>query len=142
MTDEPVTPARRKNMQAVKSRNTKPELKLRTMLHAAGYRYRLHTKELPGKPDIVFPARKCVLFVHGCFWHLHSDCRKATIPATRTEFWMNKLQANKERDKRNVEALEKSGWRVMTIWECDIREFKNKIPDNIKYFLDLKTPKV
>lgn len=109
-------------MRAVKSRNTSPEVALRKALHGAGYRYRLHRKDLPGKPDIVFPSRKKVLFVHGCFWHQHPGCRHADRPSSNLAYWDGKLDANKSRDARHIAELESLGWCVLVVWECQIRE--------------------
>ncbi len=107
-------------MSGIGAKDTKPELALRRALHARGYRYRLHDKRLPGKPDIVLPRYKAVIFVHGCFWHRHPNCRYATTPATRPEFWAKKFRGNVERDKRNQAALTDLGWRVAVVWECRI----------------------
>lgn len=111
-------------MALVRHKDTKPELRVRHFLHAAGLRYRLHAKDLPGRPDLVFPARKIVVFVHGCFWHRHpdSECKLARLPKSRLDFWRPKLEENVMRDCRNVIALEAAGWRVMTIWECQSRD--------------------
>lgn len=108
-------------MSRIRSRDTKPEMAVRRALHAAGLRYRLHRKELPGRPDLVFPGRRIALFVHGCFWHQHG-CRLSHAPASRLEYWGPKLRRNKERDAGNVKALEAAGWTVMQIWECETRE--------------------
>ena len=128
MTDVHTPELRRKNMQAIKAQNTKPELWLRKRLHAAGFRYRLNAIELPGKPDLVLPKYKAVIFVHGCFWHAH-ECHLFKLPSTRTDFWKTKLYGNKERDQRQVEQLENMGWRVLTVWECAIKG-KTRIPEN------------
>jgi DNA mismatch endonuclease (patch repair protein) len=109
-------------MSAIHGKDTKPEIRVRSLLHALGYRFRLHRKDLPGKPDIVLPRHKAVIFVHGCFWHCH-ECRFGAVkPATRSEFWTTKRQSNVERDRRNKAALESLGWRVLVIWECQTRE--------------------
>lgn len=110
------------NMSAIRSRNTKPELVVRRMAHAMGYRYRLHRRDLPGKPDLVFAGRRKVIFVHGCFWHQHPDpaCRDARLPRSRTGYWHAKLAGNVERDCRHIASLTASGWRVLVIWECEI----------------------
>jgi len=108
-------------MAGIKGGNTKPERDLRLALHARGFRYRLHAKNLVGRPDLVFPKHNAVVFVHGCFWHRHEGCRYATTPATRPEFWQAKFEANVDRDKRVETALLKSGWRVATVWECRLR---------------------
>lgn len=116
------TPEQRsRNMAAIKGRNTKPEMRVRSLLHSLGYRYRLHRKDLPGKPDIVLPKYRTAIFVHGCFWHSH-DCRWGMVtPKTRPEFWKEKRHGTTERDARNVLALEAAGWRVLVIWECELR---------------------
>ena len=121
---EGVDPARSRQMALVRGKDTKPELVVRRLAHALGYRFRLHRKDLPGKPDLVFPSRRAVVFVHGCFWHRHPDpdCKLARLPKTRTEFWVPKLEGNRQRDERNVAALEAAGWRVLTVWECQLRD--------------------
>lgn len=121
MTEE-IDPARSRLMSRIGPRDTKPEMIVRRLLHAAGYRYRLHVKDLPGSPDIVFPSRRAVVFAHGCFWHRHEGCRKATTPKTRTEFWEKKFAANKARDARQIAELERAGWRTLVVWECWTRE--------------------
>lgn len=110
---------RRRNMSAIRGKDTKPEMIVRRALHAAGLRYRLHGN-LPGKPDLVFPGRRAVIFVHGCFWHGH-DCPMFKLPATRQDFWREKIERNQARDSENEAALLNAGWRVMTIWECALR---------------------
>lgn len=118
-----VDPARRSAMMAkVKGKNTAPELKVRRMAHAMGLRFQLHRKDLPGKPDLVFPRHKLVVFVHGCFWHRHDGCRRAATPSTRREFWEAKFAANRERDARQMQALESTGWRVLVLWECGLKD--------------------
>jgi len=107
-------------MSRIRGRDTKPEMLIRRGLFARGFRYRLHDGTLPGRPDLVFPARRAVIFVHGCFWHAH-DCALFTLPATRREFWENKLRANRERDASAITALEQGGWRVLVIWECALK---------------------
>lgn len=109
-------------MSRVRAKDTKPEMTVRRMLHAAGYRYRLHARDLPGRPDLVFPARRKVVFINGCFWHRHRDCALARLPKSRTEFWTEKLERNRERDERNVEALRGLGWDVLTVWECEVSD--------------------
>lgn len=109
-------------MAGIQGRNTKPELTVRRMLFAMGYRFRLHRRDLPGAPDIVMPGRKVVIFVHGCFWHMHQGCRLSKVPTTRQEFWTTKLEANVERDRRAVAKLKALGWRVLWIWECSTRD--------------------
>lgn len=118
-----VDPATRSKMMAsIRGKDTLPELILRRTLHRRGIRYRLHKKELRGRPDLVFPKFRAALFVHGCFWHRHQDCRYATTPATRTEFWQSKFNATVERDVRNQRDLAKAGWRVGIVWECTIKK--------------------
>lgn len=112
-------------MSQVKSKNTKPELIVRKFLHANGYRYRLHVKDLPGKPDIILPKYKTVIFVHGCFWHGHTGCKYATVPKTRTDWWLNKINTNKANDKKAVQKLRKDGWQIITIWECQLKKDKS-----------------
>lgn len=112
---------RSKNMAAVHGKNTSPELRVRRMLHSMGFRFRLNKKDLPGKPDIVLPKYQLCIFVNGCFWHQHSSCKRATVPETRKEFWEKKFCETKERDKKSFIALQKLGWRVQTIWECETK---------------------
>lgn len=112
---------RSRMMAGIRGANTVPEVKLRRALHAAGFRYRLHAKDLPGKPDLVFPRFGAVVFVHGCFWHRHGNCKWATSPASNIEFWTEKLTKNAERDNRNIDSLRKLGWRVAVVWECSMR---------------------
>ena len=111
---------RSRMMAGIKGRNTKPELKLRRLLHAAGFRYRLHAKGLPGRPDIVLPRYRAAIFVHGCFWHRHPGCRYATVPSSNTEFWDAKFGANVARDAGKEQALIAAGWRVLVVWECEL----------------------
>lgn len=117
-----VSPARSRNMSAVRSAHTKPELYVRRQLHSAGYRFRLHRRDLPGKPDLVLPKFKIAVLVHGCFWHGHSCAKGRTIPKTNTAFWLTKLQANKERDNANHVALSDKGWETRTLWECTLKQ--------------------
>ena len=109
------------NMSRIKSRDTSPELKVRSLLHRMGYRFRLHRKDLPGKPDIVLPRYRTVIFVHGCYWHRHPECKFASTPKSNFIFWENKFKANLERDQRNTELLEKDGWTVNVVWECQVK---------------------
>lgn len=121
MTDVVDKATRSRMMAGIRGINTKPEILLRRALHAAGFRYRLYVKELPGKPDMVFPRHGAVIFVHGCFWHCHSGCKWAANPSSNVEFWTQKLNSNVKRDTRNVESLRKLGWRVAHVWECATR---------------------
>ena len=115
-----LTKARRSwNMSRIKGRNTRPERIVRSILHRMGYRFRLHRKDLPGKPDIALPKHKTVIFVHGCFWHRHKGCKDATLPKTRRLFWRNKLEGNADRDRLKERALRVLGWRVIVLWECE-----------------------
>lgn len=111
---------RSRMMASIKGKNTRPEKSVRSALHARGFRFRLHDKALPGKPDIVLPKWNAAVFVHGCFWHLHG-CENSKIPSTREEFWTVKLKSNLERDRKHIHALRSTGWRVAVIWECSIR---------------------
>lgn len=113
---------RSRMMAGIKGSNTKPERDLRAALHARGLRYRLHAKDIVGRPDMVFPKHHAVLFIHGCFWHRHEGCRYATTPATRPEFWQTKFAGNIARDERNERELIAVGWRVATVWECSLRK--------------------
>jgi DNA mismatch endonuclease (patch repair protein) len=128
ITGQKTPPSEQKSrmMSQVRTKGTAPELALRSALHIAGFRFRLHYKDLPGKPDIVLPKYKCVIFVHGCFWHHHVGCGKSSIPKTNVEFWQNKIAANVERDKQNIDDLKKLGWRIAVVWECGIKNQKNK----------------
>jgi DNA mismatch endonuclease (patch repair protein) len=113
---------RSRNMAAIRGRDTKPEMIVRRLVHRHGYRFRLHRRDLPGRPDLVLPRHRAVIFVHGCFWHQH-DCRYGrVVPATRAEFWQAKRHENVERDKRNERALKAAGWRVLIVWECWTRD--------------------
>ena len=124
MTDK-ISPSHRSwNMSRIKSKNTKPELRLRSFLHGLGFRFRVNRKDLPGKPDIVLPKYKTVIFVHGCFWHRHEGCKNATMPKSNTDFWEKKLAANIERDQRVKSELEALGWKVITVWECELKDLE------------------
>lgn len=112
------------NMSQIKGKGTKPEILVRKSLHASGFRYRLHEKKLPGKPDIVLPKYKTVVFVHGCFWHGHEDCKYFVVPKTRTEWWLNKIKRNSQRDKKNQERLISQGWKVLTVFECELKPMR------------------
>lgn len=116
-----LSPEQRHNcMSHIRCRDTKPEVFIRKALWKLGFRYRVNVKALPGKPDIVFPKYKTVVFVNGCFWHGHDGCKKYQIPETNRSFWIEKINANKFRDLKNASQLENSGWRIITIWECDL----------------------
>jgi len=122
-------------MARILSKNTQPEQRVRKILFAMGYRYRLNVKGLPGKPDIVLRKYNTVIFVHGCFWHLHSKCRDGTIPKTRTDYWREKLLNNKARDEQHIRELRDQGWKVLVLWECEIENNPEKVIAKLKGFL-------
>ena len=123
-----ISEQRSRNMSAIKSKNTKPEIAVRKLLHSMGYRFRLHSKGLPGSPDIVLPKYKTLIFVHGCFWHRHENCKYASNPKTRKEFWENKFKANINRDNLNQANLSLRGWKIIIIWECQLKgDMKKRI---------------
>ncbi|WBY08128.1 very short patch repair endonuclease [Sphingomonas sp. 7/4-4] len=130
-----VDPLRRRIMSAVRGRDTKPEMIVRRLLHAMNYRFRLHRKDLPGSPDIVFGRRRKAIFVHGCFWHRHPGCSKASTPKKRAEFWAEKFDRNVERDRSAEMALQKAGWKTLVVWECETR-FLEPLAKKLKAFLD------
>jgi DNA mismatch endonuclease, patch repair protein len=112
------------NMSQIKGKNTKPEMLVRKFLFSKGFRYRVHVKTLPGKPDIVLPKYKTVIFVHGCFWHGHEGCKYFVVPKTRTEWWLNKISTNKLNDAKSISLLKKDDWQIITLWECDLKRAK------------------
>jgi DNA mismatch endonuclease, patch repair protein len=122
-------------MRRVHSTDTKPERKVRSLLHRLGYRFRIHCPDLPGKPDIVLPKRRTVVFVHGCFWHRHQDCPHATTPSSRQEYWLPKFRRTVDRDRRNKEELQDSGWNVVIVWECETKDLK-KLGERILGLID------
>ena len=122
-------------MSRIRSKDTSPEKKVRSLLHQMGYRFRLHVKRLPGQPDIVLPKYKKVVFVHGCFWHLHKGCRDGTIPKTQHEKWKTKLERNVERDKVHMRQLRKRGWKAIVVWECEVEKRIGRIERKITCFL-------
>jgi DNA mismatch endonuclease, patch repair protein len=115
---------RSENMRAIRNKDTKPEMAVRSLVHGLGYRFRLHRADLPGKPDIAFPARRKVIFVHGCFWHSH-NCKSGLIPRSNQDFWLPKLRRNKVRDSKNLEALAEQGWKALVIWQCELRDSRS-----------------
>lgn len=115
---------RSENMRRIRHKNTKPEMKIRSLLHRCGYRFRLHRKDLPGKPDIVLAKYKTVIFVNGCFWHRHKNCKYAYNPKTNVDFWEKKFEENVKRDQSNYAQLRQSGWQVIVIWECELRDIE------------------
>ncbi|RJY06950.1 very short patch repair endonuclease [Aurantiacibacter aquimixticola] len=134
MVDTLTAVARSERMSRVRAKDTKPEMIVRRLVHGMGYRYRLHDRRLPGSPDLVFRGRRKVIFVHGCFWHRHPDpsCKLARMPKSRQDFWVPKLEGNRERDERNRVALDREGWRQMVVWECECRheeQLRNKLRD-------------
>ena len=126
---------RRRTMQAVKSKNTTPELIVRRLLHSRGYRYRLHNNDLPGCPDLVFPVRRKIIFVHGCFWHGHNCKRGARVPTTNRSYWTKKISLNKSRDLRARKNLAMGGWKVLCIWECELKDLTTTLK-RVTKFLD------
>ena len=132
-----LSPAERsRRMGLVRGKNTSPELAVRSIVHRLGYRYALHAKDLPGAPDLVFRKRRRVIFVHGCFWHRHSkkSCRLARLPKSRLDFWLPKLESNQIRDMRHRKALRAAGWRILVVWECDLRH-KEQLENILRSFL-------
>lgn len=131
---------RSRMMGGIKRKNTKPEIVVRKHLFAAGFRFRLHRRDLPGAPDIVMPGRRVAVFVHGCFWHRHAGCRYAKLPSTRPEFWKDKLDGNAARDAKAIDALLKQGWRVLVVWECAIRDERKlgDLPDSLARWVNGK----
>jgi len=124
------------NMSRIRSTDTKPEMLVRRYLHSQGFRYKLHDKSLPGKPDIVLPKYKTVIFIHGCFWHGHEGCKYYKVPKTRTEWWLNKINRNKANDVKAILTLQANGWRILNIWECDLKplQIQNTLSNLIKQF--------
>ena len=124
-----LTPAERsRRMSLVRGKDTKPEILVRRLVHRMGFRYRLHARDLPGCPDLVFPSRGKVIFVHGCFWHRHGTCKNTRWPKSRLDFWRPKLEQNQRRDKINRRTLSKLGWRVLVVWECQLSELQRTAP--------------
>ncbi len=138
MTDTISKERRSWNMSRIRSKDTAPEIAVRSMLHRAGYRFRLHVKDLPGKPDIVLPKYKTVIFVHGCFWHRHKGCKYATTPSTHKKYWLKKFDRNTANDKKHQRELKMLGWKVVTIWVCQLR-FPGATFRRIRNFLDQQT---
>jgi DNA mismatch endonuclease (patch repair protein) len=117
------------NMSRIRSKDTKPEMLVRRFLFSQGFRYKLHDKSLPGKPDLVLPKYKTIIFIHGCFWHGHEGCRYFVVPKTRTEWWLNKIQTNRNKDIVSIKHLQDSGWKVLIVWECGLK--KNLAEDTL-----------
>lgn len=134
-----VSPAKRSQMMSgISVKNSLPEMLVRKALFAMGYRYQLHRRDLPGTPDIVMPGRRIAIFVHGCFWHAHQECKYAKTPSTRTEFWTAKLQGNVDRDRRAAEKLAEMNWRVLNVWECSTRDpaAAEGVPDALRVWIN------
>ena len=139
MTDVHNKATRRYNMSQIKGKNTKPEMLVRKYIFSNGFRYKLHDKKLPGKPDIVFPKIRTVIFVHGCFWHGHENCKYFVVPKTNTEWWLSKINRNKQNDVENISKLKNEGWDIFTIFECELKNEKlNKTLNNILVQLNNK----
>lgn len=129
-------------MSKISGKETKPEILVRKFLFAQGFRYRKNDKKLPGKPDIVLPKYKTVIFVHGCFWHIHKNCPKSKLPTSNQEFWENKIQKNIERDKKNLKTLKNENWKIIIIWQCQIKNrelFETKMKKVVKKIKDTKS---
>ena len=123
MRTDPLPPSRRSVlMSRIRGKDTRPEMRVRSLLHRHGYRFRLHARELPGRPDIVFRPRRKVVFVHGCFWHRHAGCPRAATPRTRVEYWTRKFEATRARDAAVLNALEAMGWTTLVVWECELND--------------------
>ena len=135
MTDTISKEHRSWNMSRIRGSNTKPELALRSLLHRAGFRFRLHDRSLPGRPDIVLKRYRTAIFVHGCFWHRHKGCANATMPSSRTDFWNEKFRRTIQRDAHNVKELKEAGWRVITVWECELRKQPDEVIQDIQKIL-------
>lgn len=135
MADQLTTAQRSALMARVRGKNTEPELVVRRLAHRLGYRFRLYRRDLPGSPDLVFPARKKIIFVHGCFWHRHEGCKAATTPKTRRKFWLQKFRANRARDRRAREQLAQAGWSSIVIWQCETRDL-DSLAKRLTSFLD------
>jgi DNA mismatch endonuclease (patch repair protein) len=132
-----LSPAERsERMSRVKAKNTKPEIAVRKLVYGLGYRYRLHARDLPGSPDLVFRQRQKVIFVHGCFWHRHpaTGCKLARVPKSRVSFWRDKLEGNHKRDSENIRKLRKNGWKVLQIWECELTNL-DRVQQRLNLFL-------
>lgn len=121
-------------MRAIRQKDTKPELAVRKLLHALGFRFRLHRRDLPGKPDIVLPRHNAVVFVHGCFWHQHQGCRISNVPRSRTDYWLPKLARTVQRDASAIQSLESRGWRTLVVWECELGDL-NALEARLRFFL-------
>lgn len=131
-----ISPERRSaNMARIRNKDTSPEVALRRIIYALGYRFRLHRRDLPGKPDIVFPARRKLILMHGCFWHQHPNCAEGRIPGSRPEYWVQKLTGNQLRDEANRAILERQGWKILVVWECELKG-PAAVAKTVRKFLD------
>lgn len=135
MTDVHTPEQRSYNMSRIRGQDTRPEKKLRSLLHRNGFRYRVHVSDLPGRPDIVLPKYHSVILVHGCFWHRHPGCRYATTPKSRADFWQEKFTGNVERDQRNLNLLKKNGWFPIVVWECELKDDTDAVMEKITAML-------
>ena len=135
MVDTLTKKERSERMSLIRASGSAPELKLRRLVHRMGFRYRLHVKGLPGKPDLVFPSRRAVIFMHGCFWHRHGGCKLARLPKSKLDFWEPKLNANKQRDIGDQRKLKELGWRVLVIWECELANLDH-VSSTVTKFLE------
>lgn len=126
-------------MSRIRGKDTSPELKVRSLLHNLGYRYRLHSKKLPGCPDLVFSSRKKVIFIHGCFWHGHKGCKKGRLPKSRLEYWEPKIKANRKRDAANARKLKRDEWNVLVVWQCELKNIET-LKDKLISFLNAQSP--
>ena len=140
MADVVDVPTRSRMMSGIRGKDTKPEMAVRRALFGAGFRFRLHRRDLPGAPDVVMPGRRIVVFVHGCFWHRHMDCRLVKAPATNPEFWRAKIDRNVERDRRAISALRAAGWRVLIVWECVTRGRSEGLAASLREWIDGNEP--
>jgi|ERR1035438_844814 DNA mismatch endonuclease (patch repair protein) len=138
--DKISTERRSANMRRIRSKDTSPEIALRRLIHGLGYRFRLHRKDLPGRPDIVFPGRRKVIFAHGCFWHQHPGCREGRVPSSRLDYWAAKLERNQVRDTESRALLEEQGWRVLVVWECELKDVA-AVSRTVKRFLGHARPR-
>lgn len=131
-----LTPEERsRQMGRIRSKNTKVEMTVRRLVFAMGYRYRLHRADLPGRPDMVFPVRRKIIFTHGCFWHRHEGCKLAPLPKSRLDFWQTKFETNRKRDIRTQMSLHEQGWRVLVIWECELKDLEG-LRRRVRIFLE------
>lgn len=136
-----VSPAKRSRMMAgIKGKNTQPEIAVRKLVHGMGFRFRLHRRDLPGSPDLVFPRLRKVIFVHGCFWHRHSGCRLAYTPKSNIEFWLRKLENNMRRDTAALQALVDLGWKVLIVWECEVANLP-ALTEKVSFFMSEVSPR-